>query len=657
MLHIDIGVSALRASQLGLHTVSNNIANANTEGYHRQRVDLVPLPAVAAGPHPIGSGVDVAGLSRLRDVAVEASLVSSRSLTAESEAILNVLRQMESALLPAQGSLLAAVSEFFTEVERLAGQPATSTLRESVMAAAGNVVSQLGQLDSQLNRIRTDLSLKATEDVQEVNRITSEIAELDRQVRILTVGDVTPNSLLDTRDKLVGELAQYVDISPQTLLIDGSPLVAAGGAVIVGEEATQVVAQVSPDGRTRLSAPGGSSEIVPLAGRLKGFLDAHDAIDAIQSAVHDWANTFVAAVDQAHALGRGLGPQSSLITGHRPIAETSIPLHDVDQPFPIHAGRWHIALTSPTTGERSLHAVDIDPSTDSLENVLSQLNSIPNLIASVQPDSHRLSLRTSDGSKIDFSGGVELAGTAGLSGTSVPELLTDQAATFDNQTWTVTFSGTGAVGVTAGLQATVTDSQTGASVAVVDLGPDYVPGELISLEQGVELAFGAGSVTGGETFTVRIVGNSDETGLLAALGVQSLFTGHAAVGIGVNPTVQQSPRTLAVSRTGDAADGSNLKRFIALRDAHPFAEHSETFEERLAGIGTAVGFRIQSEEAGGSFLEQQQAHLETARDAVSGVDPNEEILQMLEYQRMFQAASRFVSVIDQTLQELMRLIG
>ena len=77
MSHIQIGVSAIRAAQVGLSTTANNIANASTEGFHRQRVELVDRHAIRTGGNWIGTGVEVAQITRLHDVAVEQAITSS----------------------------------------------------------------------------------------------------------------------------------------------------------------------------------------------------------------------------------------------------------------------------------------------------------------------------------------------------------------------------------------------------------------------------------------------------------------------------------------------------------------------------------------------------------------------------------------------------
>ena len=60
-----IGISGLNAAQRAFDIIGNNIANAATDGYHRQRLDLTPAYMSEVGSVLLGGGVDIAGVTRL----------------------------------------------------------------------------------------------------------------------------------------------------------------------------------------------------------------------------------------------------------------------------------------------------------------------------------------------------------------------------------------------------------------------------------------------------------------------------------------------------------------------------------------------------------------------------------------------------------------
>lgn len=657
MLHIDVGLSAIRASQQALYAISNNIANANTEGYHRQRVELIDRNPITIGSLQIGTGVEVESLTRLRDTATEGALISTNSAQSQSETTLRILGQLEAALLPTQGSLIDSVSNFFNEIEQLAAQPSTVTIRDAVLASANAVVQQINHLDSRLNELRTTHAIEIAEQVAAVNQETAQIAQLNRDIRIASHSGTDPNSLLDQRDRLVSQLSNRIDISLQTYLVPGSPLVAANGAIIIAEEATQLTSTTSPNGRAAIETSQSQREVQPTSGILAGLLAGQQLLDSLQSDLHAWTTEFVRGIDQLQTTGLGQNQQKVFLQGTRPVSDATIPLAEVNLPFQIESGSLFVTLTDLSTSTRKTERIDLDVGSDSLNDLLVQLNTIPNLQADHQQTSQQVTFRTSPGFSVDFAGGIDPnPRTSNLTGTS-SAMLTGFPLNEENRQWTATVLGTGDVGLSDGLQIEVTDEVTGESLKTVSIGAGYLPGEKISLGNGIELTFTSGTVTAGESISFDLVAAPDETGLLVALGLNTLFAGNTNTGFTLNPHVSQSPLSFAASRTGASADASNLSRFIKFRESSVFLDRNETVEERLASLSTATAFRIQSEEANQEYLTSQQNHLANVRDSVSGVDPNEELLNMLEFQRQFQAASRFVTVVDEALDELMRLIS
>ena len=76
MTNFSIGISGLSAAQAALDVIGNNIANAATEGYHRQRIELTPAYSSQTGSVLLGGGVDVAGVTRLVDNLLEQAMPS-----------------------------------------------------------------------------------------------------------------------------------------------------------------------------------------------------------------------------------------------------------------------------------------------------------------------------------------------------------------------------------------------------------------------------------------------------------------------------------------------------------------------------------------------------------------------------------------------------
>ena len=116
MQSLDIGMSALRTQQQQLAILGNNIANASTPGYHRQRAELVNRSAVIQDGHLYGTGVDIARIRRLRDFATEDALLRNESLIGLVETELSVAEDIERLLTPGDASVHTRLSDFFNRL-------------------------------------------------------------------------------------------------------------------------------------------------------------------------------------------------------------------------------------------------------------------------------------------------------------------------------------------------------------------------------------------------------------------------------------------------------------------------------------------------------------------------------------------------------------
>ena len=217
----------------------------------------------------------------------------------------------------------------------------------------------------------------------------------------------------------------------------------------------------------------------------------------------------------------------------------------------------------------------------------------------------------------------------------------------------MTFLGTGTIGVTPGLQARVTDL-AGDAVATLDIGQGYEAGQPLSLVHGAKITLTPGTVAIGNSFTTKVAGQPDSAGILTALGLNTFFSGDDAATMRVNDDLLADPDRLATSRSGLVGDSSNLQRMISLRDGQSINGQStftESFNQTLGEIGSDVSFLKQLDETNQLLTGRISDEIQS----VSGVDPNEEMVQVLKYQRMFQMAAKYINTVNQTLDELLRL--
>lgn len=157
----------------------------------------------------------------------------------------------------------------------------------------------------------------------------------------------------------------------------------------------------------------------------------------------------------------------------------------------------------------------------------------------------------------------------------------------------------------------------------------------------------------GAVFAPPSVPDTDTANLLAGLGVNSMFSGTGAGNIQVRPELAADPDLLAASRTGRSGDATNLERMAAVRDKSIIngKTPADEYTDIAAGVGTVIK-SLDDEQTSRAGLLQ---NLSAQEQSVTGVDMNEELLHLQDYQRMVEGASKFMSAVNTALDSIMQI--
>ncbi|MHC4060247.1 MAG: flagellar basal body protein, partial [Planctomycetota bacterium] len=140
----SIGLSGLNVAQNALDIIGNNIANAATDGYHRQRLELAPAYMSQVGSVLLGGGVDIVGITRMIDGLLEQEILRQQSSLGRVRAELTTLRTVESTFgeLSTEGPLSLAIDQFFNALQDLSAHPTESIWQNQLVMAAETVAYQ-----------------------------------------------------------------------------------------------------------------------------------------------------------------------------------------------------------------------------------------------------------------------------------------------------------------------------------------------------------------------------------------------------------------------------------------------------------------------------------------------------------------------------------
>ncbi|QEF98511.1 Flagellar hook-associated protein 1 [Stieleria maiorica] len=654
MPNFSIGLSALQTSQFALEMVSNNISNANTDGYHRRSLTLQATHPDIVGGFRVGTGVTISGINRVRDSVTEASLTSVISDSSDVEQLLNIERKIESALLTGDNSIGRQLDAFFAEFTNLSASPNEPAQRSALLETGKQLTGGLRDAAQQLTELKGNIRLQIEHEIELLNGDLGELRDVSFQIFKFEAQGIEHNNELDQRDAVLNRIAEVVGIrrneqpGGQLHLTIGHHSIEQGShpsSLSVIESGQQLEIYLDDSDR-------------PLAietGRLSALVEAYnEIIPAYEEKLDQIAGELIQSVNRVHSTGIGSAGSFTNLVGNVSVSQTNIPLNEALPDADLTAGELTLSVTD-ANGDRQTHVITIDPDVDTLEDVAAQLSSILGITSSIRAVSNQFQITTGADVEFDFAGGVETNPDLSLfTGTSVASVSGTYTGEV-NEELTVRIEGSGQVGSAANLFANVYSS-SGALLSRVNVGDGYEAGSPIELDDGVSIAFTAGTMNDADEFSTRLTGEPDQTGILAALGINAFFSGTDAHSIAVDRTLASQPERIATGRSGEAADTSNLSRFIAIADT-TLMPSNRTLGQFASEMGTEIGFEISSNTSLSASLTTFKLRLETERDAISGVDLNEELVYLQEYQKSYEAAVRIIQATDEMLSELFRIIG
>ena len=215
---LGIGSSALLSTQRALDTIAHNVANVNTPGYSRQRVEVAARLPQANSAGFIGTGVDITGVTRSYNQFLSGELRTSTAGYHESSTLAGLASNLDNLLADKNSGLGPVLGSFFAAVQGAANDPTSLAARGALLGEANSLVSRLNGLHDWMNNTRSSLGVRLGTSVQEVNQLAASIATLNQKI-IDAQGSASgqpPNDLLDQRDQLVLELSGKISINTTT---------------------------------------------------------------------------------------------------------------------------------------------------------------------------------------------------------------------------------------------------------------------------------------------------------------------------------------------------------------------------------------------------------------------------------------------------------
>jgi flagellar hook-associated protein 1 FlgK len=780
---IHTGLKALLSARYVLDTIGHNIANANTPGYSRQRVQLASALPVRLGGLQIGGGVDAGRVQRSVDELLGRRIQGQHALLGSLTTLRGGLSDLEALVAePGENGLGTLLDGFFASLSQLSTSPADPIQRTSVVRSTDALAARFRELARALDASASDALADVSSRIAEVNDLADEIAALNLEIGETESVGIPANDLRDRRDVALARLSELADVTP----VDGpngSVRVLVGGHTLVGTaRANHLGLAGAGPGEERLRIEGASGFLAVRGGEIGGLLRLSDELaPAYRERLDRLAHELILEVNRTHSTGLPAGGAFRTLTG-------AARLRDFDQDgrvqdellsnaglaFEVATGSLYVNVSEASTGAITKHRIDVSATHTTVQDFLDELNALPHLSAGLDA-SGRVRVSADDGFRFDFSRRIDadpdpdglFGGARATLGTGAPGpfALADGdtlAVTVDNGAAPVSFTlalaaadfeeisaataeelaaainadpqsqanglrasaadgrlflqtlsggtgtslridggtavgalgwsafvgasvqgqansvdvrvagaytgdaderflfrptGNGTIGTTAGLAVEVFD-RAGNLVTTLDVGAGYVPGTELDIGQGIRVRFGLGELSAahGDLFAVDAVADPDSTDVLVALGLNALFSGSDASDIALRSDLLDDPAQLAVSLSGDEGDGGLLFELLELEQRSASGLGGATVGRFWADLAGDVGFEAAMADGALAAGDAVMQSLEQRQAAVSGVNVDEELVDLVAYEQSFAAAAQYLSVVNQLGEELLSLL-
>jgi len=654
----SIGLSGLSTAQKCLDVIGNNIANAATEGYHKQRVLLNPAYSSQIGSLVLGGGVEVTDISRLIDTLLEQEILRQNSTLEQASQELSTLRTVESSLgeFSAGNSLNTTMDNFFNALQDLSVHPGETVWQSQVVSAAEALAGQFRTMGEFLTGLESQITLEAENTVKQINTLTGQIGDLNNKIQTMEIGGGKANNLRDQRDQYITELSKLIDIQTVSREYGVVDVTAGGLPLVIGTTVIELEAGLDGNGDLGIAIAGKYNYSPNIeGGRLGGLLSLeNELVGEIREDIDNLAGAVIQKINQYHVQGVGSEGSFTELTGWSMMSEN---LADFEPP--VNDGSIYIRLiyTDPVTGEQTITRppqIDVDASTDTLATIADKIDAIDGLSASVV--SSKLHIQADTNYKFDFLPAVLPEPTVrNLTFLSQPDIAVSGVYTgTENQTLTCMVVGSGTVG-NGTLQLEV---RNGASelITTLNIGSGYAAGDNLNIGDGIKVSLSTGDLNNGDNFGIDVFGDTDTSEVLSAVGINTFFSGSRASNMEVWSDITSTPGRIATALGADMTDNANVLRMAGLRDESLVGLGNMTASEFYHQLVTNVGQDISIKQMRQDNSEVIVQNLTNQRDELSGVDVNDEAAKMLVIQQMFQAMAKYMTTVQSSLVTIMGII-
>lgn len=622
------GLSGLLAFQRALTVTGNNIANASTPGYSRQRVELQARRPEGFGYGFVGTGVQINTISRVIDQFAINQARTADAAFGRFDTYATYATQLDNILGDPNTGIASGLSGFFNAWQDVANDPASLSARQGLVGQAQTVADRFRSAATRLDAIGDDVNARIGATVRDINHLAGALAQLNGDIVAAGAGvGQPPNDLLDQRDALLGDLAKLTNITvleePDGAL---NVFVGNGQALVLRSNALSLDVRADAADPANIDivyrGSGGNQEIteaVRAGGSLGGLLDVRASLlDPARNSLGQLATALAMSVNAQHREGMNLmgtlGGDLFSVTPPQGLAN------------PGNTG----------TGALAVSVADIGGLTSD-EYVLRFNAGTYSLVRSGTAETVALTGTGTSGDPLRAEGLSIVVSGAPAAGDQFLLRPTRDAAS----SLRATLTDPRALAAAAPIRTSIGNANTGSATISVGEVLDAANPALLGTVTIQFLTPTTYSINGAGTFAYTGGGNIDVNGWRVQI------TGSPAV----NDTFTVQ------SNAGGVGDNRNALLLGGLQTRGVLEGGSATIGQAFGSLVGAVGALTRQATLN---RDAQQALSASAHEQVlttSGVNLDEEAADMLRWQQAYQAAAHTITVADEMFQTLISVVS
>jgi flagellar hook-associated protein 1 FlgK len=371
---LNIGATALLTQKYALDITGQNIANASTPGYSRQRVSTTAANPTVKSFGALGNGVEIASIKRIADEFLEKQVRLAYSTDQRLGTLQDGYENMEVFFNElSENDISTAMDNFWNSVSDFSNNVEDVSTRRSVIESAQTMADTFQAMNEKIRDYRTRQNEAIVDTVSDVNSMLDQVANLNKQIVVMESGGTTgvvANDLRDQRTQLLKELSGIMDVSV-TEQSNGAVTVTQKSRILIYQNTTHHLSTkrvLSDDLLVDMPVfEGDNEEVIIGDGVLRAQIDIRDNVmKGYKEDIDQLSASFMWEFNRIHSQGVGLKGFSSL-SGNNSVLDPSETLDNLaydftPEPgtFEIKNGNFEIVLHDETSDEESRLNIEID---------------------------------------------------------------------------------------------------------------------------------------------------------------------------------------------------------------------------------------------------------------------------------------------------------